>query len=62
MPAEKQRKTNGPFVRSALNMADTASVVNTVKGTVSSGRTRVSGNDPKRNQMVSGNTGLKGKR
>lgn len=43
----------------ASGMADTGSVVNTVKGHVTYGRLRVSGNDPKRNPMVSGNTGLK---
>lgn len=42
-----------------LDMADTGSVVNTVKGTVSYGRMKTIGNDPKRNPLVSGNTGLK---
>jgi hypothetical protein len=59
MSAEKQRNSNGQFLKSTPNMADTGSVVNQVKGTVSFGRLKVSGNDPKRNPMVSGNTGLK---
>lgn len=51
----------GP-VKTPKNEGDTGSVTNQVRGTVSFGRTRVSGNDPKRNSMVSGNTGYKGKR
>jgi hypothetical protein len=43
----------------ASGMADTGSVVNTVKGYAVTGRLKVSGNDSKRNSMVSGNTGLK---
>lgn len=57
--AVRKGKRSGPGLKPGLNMADTGSVVNSVRGTVSYGRLRVSGNDPKRNQMVSGNTGLK---
>lgn len=49
----KQKKSG------TTEMRDTGSVVHKVQGTVSHGRMRVSGNDPKRNPMVSGNTGLK---
>lgn len=56
---ERKGKRSGPGLKPGLNAADTGSVVNTVKGAVSYGRLRVSGNDPKRNSMVSGNTGLK---
>lgn len=49
----------GPGLKPGVNEADTGSVVNSVRGHVVFGRTRVSGNDPKRNSMVSGNTGLK---
>lgn len=59
MAAERHGKRSGPGLKPGLNMADTGSVVNTVKGTVSFGRLRVSGNDPARNKMVSGNSGLK---
>ncbi len=52
-------KRSGPGLKPGLNAADTGSVVHTVRGHVSHGRMRVSGNDPKRNSMVSGNTGLK---
>lgn len=56
----RKGKRSGPGLKSGgLGMADTGSVVNTVQGTVSFGRLRVSGNDPARNKMVSGNTGLK---
>lgn len=58
---KREGKQSGKGLKPGLNMADTGSVVNTVKGTVSYGHLRVSGNDPKRNQMVSGNTGLKAK-
>ena len=61
MAAEKQRDSNGRFLRSAINMADTGSVVNSVRGAIRLGRQKVSGNDPRRNSMVSGNTGLKRK-
>lgn len=57
--ATKEGKRDGPGLKPGINMADTGSVVNTVKGTVSFGRLRVSGNDAKRNSMVSGNSGLK---
>lgn len=57
--AGRKGKRSGPGLKPGLNMSDTGSVVNTVKGTVSYGRLRVSGNDPARNRMVSGNTGLK---
>lgn len=46
-------------VKSPKNEADTGSVVNTVKGTVSFGRQKVSGNVPGRNSMVSANARLK---
>lgn len=59
MAAEKQRKSSGPYLKPARDMADTGSVVHDVHGTVKFGRLKVSGNDPKRNPMVSGNTGLK---
>lgn len=49
----KQKKTG------STDMRDTGSVVNRVVGTAKLGTMRVSGNDPKRNPMVSGNTGLK---
>ena len=55
----RKGKRSGPGLKPGLNAADTGSVVNTVKGAVSFGRLRVSGNDPSRNKMVSGNTGLK---
>lgn len=58
---ERKGKRTGPGLKPVLNMADTGSVVNTVTGTVSFGRMRVSGNDPKRNSMVSGNTGMRRK-
>ena len=57
--SERKGKRSGAGLKPGLNAADTGSVVNTVQGTVSYGRLRVSGNDPKRNPMVSGNTGLK---
>lgn len=58
----KQGKQSGKGLKPGLNMADTGSVVNTVKGTVSFGRFKGSdGNSPSRNRMVSGNTGLKRK-
>ncbi len=56
---ERKGKRSGPGLKPGLNAADTGSVVGTAKGTVSFGKLRVSGNDPKRNSMVSGNTGLK---
>jgi hypothetical protein len=43
----------------AAGMADTGSVVNTVTGYAVQGRLKVSGNDAKRNSMVSGNTGMR---
>lgn len=55
----RKGKRSGAGLKPGLNMADTGSVVGTVKGTVSFGKLRVSGNDPSRNKMVSGNTGLK---
>lgn len=45
--------------KTGAGSADTGSVVNTMKGHAVQGRLAVSGNDPKRNSMVSGNTGLK---
>lgn len=56
---EKKGKRSGPGLKPGLNMADTGSVVNTATGYARFGKLRVSGNDPKRNSMVSGNTGLK---
>ena len=56
---ERKGKRSGTGLKPGLNMADTGSVVNTVTGTARFGKLRVSGNDPKRNSMVSGNTGLK---
>lgn len=65
MAAEKQRNSNGQFLRSTLNMADTGSVVNEVRGTVKYGRiageSDFDGRSPARNPMVSGNTGMKRK-
>lgn len=61
MAIEKQRSDNGRFLKTPPNMADTGSVVNEVRGTVRFGRLAVSGNDPKRNPMVSGNTGMRRK-
>lgn len=54
-----ERKGKKVVAKHVMGMGDTGSVVNTVKGHVSFGRLRVSGNDPKRNQMVSGNSGMK---
>ena len=54
-----QGKRTGPGLKPGLNEADTFGVVHQVKGTVSFGRMSVSGNDPKRNSMVSGNGGMK---
>ncbi len=65
MASEKQRNTNGPFLRSAINMADTGSVVHEVRGHVKHGRIAgqadFDGRSASRNSMVSGNTGLKAK-
>ena len=58
---QRKGKRSGPGLKPSLNMADTGSVVDTVKGYAVLGRTKVSGNDPSRNSMVSGNTGLKRK-
>lgn len=55
----RQGKRSGAGLKSSLGMADTGSVVNTVRGYAVTGRQKVSGNDPSRNKMVSGNTGLK---
>lgn len=52
---ETSGKQTGKGLKPGLNMADTGSVVNQVRGVVSFGRMSVSGNDPKRNAMVSGN-------
>jgi len=45
----------GPGLKPLVNEADTGSVVNSVRGAVVYGRQRVSGNDPKRNPLVSAN-------
>lgn len=45
----------GPGLKPLVNEADTGSVVHSVRGGVVYGRQKVSGNDPKRNSMVSGN-------
>ena len=53
-------KTSGKGLKPGLNMADTGSVVDTVKGTVAFGRfQRPDGNNGSQNRMISGNTGLK---
>lgn len=58
-PETKGAQT-GKGLKPGLNMADTGSVVHTVRGHVKYGRIKYpDGNDPKRNSMVSGNTGLK---
>lgn len=62
MAGTRQGKRSGPGLKPGMNAADTGSVVNTVRGYVAFGRQKVSGNDGKRNSMVSGNTGLRGKR
>ena len=54
------RKGKSTGASPSLNVV-TGSVVNTVQGYARLGRLKVSGNDPKRNSMVSGNTGLKRK-
>jgi len=56
----KKFKRSGPGLKPGVNEADTSGVVNSVKGFVAFGRMKVSGNDPKRNSNVSGNSG-KGK-
>jgi hypothetical protein len=56
---ERHGKKSGPNLKPKTTAADTGSVVNTVRGHVVFGRLGVSGNDPKRNSMVSGNGGLK---
>ena len=65
MASEKQRRSGGPFLRTAINMADTGSVVHEVRGHIRTGRiagqSNFNGNTPSRNSMVSGNTGLKKK-
>ena len=50
---------NGPGLKPGLNMADTGGRVHTAKGYVRLGRQSVSGNDPKRNSMVSANASRK---
>lgn len=54
-------RESGPGLKPGLNMADTGSVVNTVKGYAATGRQRVSGNDPGRNSMVSANASRRGR-
>lgn len=65
MASEQQRDTNGKFLKSAINAADTGSVVHTVKGHVKYGRIAgqadFDGRSPSRNPMVSGNTGMRRK-
>ena len=56
---EKKGKQTGKGLKPAPNWVDTGSVVNTVTGGVRFGRQKMSGNDPKRNSMVSGNQGMK---
>ena len=46
---------NGPGLKPGVNEADTGSVVNSVRGYAVQGRQKVSGNDAKRNSMVSAN-------
>lgn len=60
MALKGNRKSLG-LLKSGVNEADTGSVVNEVRGFVALGRQKVSGNDPKRNSMVSGNLGKWGK-
>lgn len=52
-------RQTGKGLKSGLNWADTGSVVNTVKGYAVQGRQKVSGNDAKRNSMVSANASRK---
>lgn len=52
-------KQSGKGLKPGLNMADTGSVVNQVRGTVKFGRMAASGNVPSRNSMVSGNANRK---
>lgn len=59
--AKREGLQTGKGLKSGLNMADTGSVVNMVRGHIATGRMRVSGNDPRRNSMVSGNTGMRRK-
>lgn len=65
MAVEKQRNSNGQFLRQTLNMADTGSVVHEARGTVKFGRIAgqgdFNGRSPTRNPMVSGNTGMRRK-
>lgn len=56
---ETSGKRSGPGLKPGLNMADTGSVVHQVRGTVKFGRMAASGNDSKRNAMVSANGGRK---
>jgi hypothetical protein len=58
--AEKQGfKRSGPGLKPGVNEADTGSVVGSVRGTVSFGRMRSSGNSNAKNNMVSGNASRK---
>ncbi len=52
---KSQGKRSGDGLKPGVNEADTFGVVHQVKGHVKFGRMSVSGNDPKRNSMVSGN-------
>jgi hypothetical protein len=59
MAAEKQRDSNGQFLKTAISMADTGSVTHQVRGHAVHGRingeANFDGRSPSRNSMVSGN-------
>lgn len=63
MATHKERDTNGRYLSPTVRMADTGSVVHTVKGQVSYGRIAgqkdFNGRSPSRNPMVSGNASRK---
>lgn len=59
--ALKSKRDHLNLLKNGVNEADTGSVVHSVRGTVSFGRQKMSGNVPSRNSMVSGNSGLKRK-